>query len=131
LALFDFVHKYGKRETDRQHLEQWRPYLLRMHAVARGMVEWEGGHHAEALRIVRDTIARIEALADLETETFTTERERSLEALRDLAGQIEQTQPLSEVERLERELSKAVAAEKFEQAASLRDRIRALRTRVA
>jgi hypothetical protein len=129
LALFDFVHAHAKRESDRQHLEQWRPYLLRMNVVARAMVEWEAGRHGEALRVVRETIARIEALTDLDTETFDTERQRSLEALRELVAQIEQTQPLSEVERLERELVQAVSAEKFEQAASLRDRIRVLRSR--
>ena len=130
LALFDFVQTHAKRESDRRHLEQWRSYLLRMNVVARAMVEWEAGRHGEALRVVRETIARIEALPDLETETFTTERDRSLEALRELVAQIEQTRPLSEVERLERELTQAVSAEKFEQAASLRDRIRVLRTRV-
>ena len=39
----------------------------------------------------------------------------------------ERTQPLSELELLERELHKAVEAEQFERAASLRDQIRLLR----
>ena len=130
VTLFDFVHQHAKREGDRRHLEQWRPYLLRMNVVARAMQEWEAGRHGEALRQVREMITRIEGLADLETETFATERERSLEALRELVAQIEQTQPLSEVERLERELNKAVTAENFEQAAALRDRIRALRAQM-
>lgn len=127
LALFDFVNRHAKREQDRLHLEQWRPYLLRMNCVARAMLEWEAGHHDAALRIARDAVAKIEALTDLETEAFQYERQRSLEALQDLIKQIERTQPLSELELLERELHKAVEAEQFERAASLRDQIRLLR----
>jgi len=128
LALFDFVNRHAKREQDRLHLEQWRPYLLRMNAVARAMLEWEAGRHDAALRIARDAVEKIEALPELEAESFHCERERSLEALQDLIKQIERTQPLSERELLERELRKAVEAEQFERAASLRDRIRLLRT---
>ncbi len=129
LGLFDFVHRYAKREQDRMHLEQWRPYVVRMNAVARAMLEWEAGRHAVALQIVRDAMAVIEGLAELESEMFQHERTQSLEALRDLAAQVEKTRPLSEVEVLERELHKAVEAERFERAAELRDRIRVLRAR--
>jgi len=128
LALFDFVNRYAKREQDRAHLEQWRPYLLRMNTVARAMVDWEAGRHDAALRIARDGIEKIESLTEGEGETFQYERQRSLEAIQDLIKQIERTQPLSELELLERELHKAIEAEQFERAASLRDRIRLLRT---
>jgi len=127
LRLFDFVHEHARREEDRHHLEQWRPYLLRMNAIARSMLEWENGRHTAALQIARDAITRIEALPEQENETFQYERQRSLEALQDLIQQIEQTQPLSEMELLERELHQAVEAEEFERAATLRDRIRLLR----
>lgn len=130
LSLFDFVHQHAKREQDRLHLEQWRPYLLRMNAIARAMVEWESNRHDAALRIAREAIAKIEALSELEIEAFQYERQRSQEALQDLIKQIQKTQPLSELELLERELHKAVETEQFERAATLRDRIRALRTKV-
>jgi len=128
LALFDFVHRYARREQDRNHLEQWRPYLLRMNAVARAMVEWEAGRHDSALRMAQDAVETIQSLPDMEVETFHYERQRSLEVLHDLIQQIERTRPLSELQLLERELRKAVEAEQFERAASLRDRIRLLRT---
>jgi hypothetical protein len=128
LSLFDFVHEHARREQDRNHLEQWRPYLLRMHTVARAMVEWDAGRHATAIEIARKTIATLDSLSDMENETFQVERQRSREALEDLLKQIEKTQPVSELELLERELHKAVETEQFERAASLRDRIRSLRT---
>ena len=127
LALFDFVHAHARREEDRLHLEQWRPYILRMNAVARSMVAWESGRHGDALRVVRDVIAAIQGLPEIESEAFQYERQRSLEALDELAKQIAKTQPLSEVESLERELHKAVESEQFEKAATLRDRLKQLR----
>jgi len=128
LSLFDFVRDHARREQDRAHLEQWRPYIIRMNTVARAMIEWEAGRHAKALRIAGDGAAAIEALPEIENETFQFERDRSLESLREMVTQLEQSQPLSELQTLERELHKAVEAEQFERAASLRDRIRALRS---
>ena len=127
LSLFDFVRKHAAREQDREHLEQWRPYIFRMHAIARTMLEWDAGRHDAALRIAHDAIAAIDALPDLDNETFRYEQERSVEALRDVIKQIEKSQPLSEVEILERALHHAVESEEFEKAAHLRDRLRTLR----
>jgi len=127
LRLFDFVKRYASREKDRLHLEKWRPYVVRMNAVAAALIELEQGHHDKALGLVQTTIQRIEALEELEDETFKFEQQRSVLALRELAAQLEQTRPLSRLERLERELRAAVEQQQFERAAQLRDRIRALR----
>jgi hypothetical protein len=127
LRLFDFVKRYAGREEARLYLEKWRPYLVRMNAVAAAMIELEQGRHDKALGLVQTTIQRIEALEAMEDETFKFEQQRSVLALRELAGQLEQTRPLSRLERLERELRTAVETQEFERAAQLRDRIRALR----
>jgi hypothetical protein len=127
LRLFDFVQRYAAREEDRFYLEKWRPYLVRMNAVAAAMIDLEQGHHDRALGLIRSTIQRIEALEAIEDETFKFEQQRSVLALRELAAQLEQTRPLSRRERLERELRAAVEKQEFERAAQLRDRIRALR----
>lgn len=129
LKVFDFVKRYAASPEDRIHLEKWRPYILRMNAAARAMIEIERGRHEEALQIIRAAIGVIESLDELPDETFQFERDRSLKALRETVAQIENTRPLSEIERLERQLKKAVAAQEFERAAELRDRIRELRKR--
>lgn len=128
LQLFDFVHGHAAEEEDRMYMEQWRPYLLRMNAAAHVMLMLEHGQFGEALDTVKAAIAKIEALEDLDDETFQFERERSLAALKDMASQIEESQPVSELESLERELRKAIEIQHFERAADLRDRIRALRS---
>lgn len=127
LRLFDFVNRYAEREEDRMYLEQWRPYILRIHAIAAAMIEIERGRYDDALQAVNSAIGTIEALTELEEETFKFERQRSLVALREIAAQIEKNRPLSELEVLERRLRRAIEKQEFERAAQLRDRIRALR----
>ncbi len=127
LRLFDFIHRYAAREEDRAYLEKWRPYVIRMHAAARAMIEVGARRHEPALRIIRQAIDQIEALEELDDDTFRYERKRSLMALGEFVNQLERTRPRGELETLEQELKKAVAAQEFERAAVLRDRLRELR----
>ena len=127
LRAFDFLHRYAKREEDQQFLEKWRPYILRVHASAAAMLEVEKSAYDEASKITREAIRKVEALDDLEDETFRFERERSLMALRELDSQIQKNRPLSELEKLEHQLRRAIDTQEFERAARLRDRIRELR----
>ncbi len=127
LRLFDFVQRYAEREADQKHLEQWRPYLLRMHATASAMIEWEQERHLQAREILMNALNQIEALPDMDEDTFRIERERSVSALRELARQIDKSRPISELELLEIELREAINAQAFERAAELRDQIRTLR----
>ncbi len=127
LRAFDFVHRYARQEEDQQHLEKWRPYILRINACAAAMLGLEQGAHQKALRIVNEAIAKIGALEEMDDESFQFERERSLTALRELASQIRKDRPLSELERLEHQLRRAIETQDFERAAELRDRLRELR----
>jgi len=127
LRVFDLVHRYAQREEDQQFLEKWRPYVLRVHASASAMLAVEKHAYDQALRVTHAAISQIEALSDLDDDTFRFERERSIDGLRDLEAQIEKKRPLSPLEQLERELRQAIEKQEFERAALLRDRIRALR----
>lgn len=129
LRLFDFVLRHAARAVDRAHLEPWRPYLLRMHAMARAMQAVEREKQAEALAIVREAVRRIEALPEMDDETFRLERRRSRSTLRKLAAELEEEAPVSLADKLERELREAVTAQEFERAARLRDTIRSLRAK--
>jgi hypothetical protein len=127
LRAFDFVHRYARREQDQQFLEKWRPYILRVNGCAAAMLAVEQGAYDKALRLVNEGIEKIEAIDDMDDETFRFERERSLTALRELAEQIRKNRPLSELERLEHQLRRAIETQEFERAAQLRDRLRELR----
>lgn len=127
LQVFDLVHRYARREEDRQYLEKWRPYILRVKATAAVMIELEKNAYDRALQLAEEGMQRIEELPELGDETFAFERERSLESLRELAEQIQKNRPVSELERLERQLQRAIDRQEFERAAQLRDKIRSLR----
>jgi hypothetical protein len=129
LRLFDFVRQYAAREEDQSYLEKWRPYIVRMNAAAAALMTLDKGAHDKALEIVNAAIERIEALEELDDETFKFERNRSITALRELAGQVQQTRPVSALERLERQLRRAIDRQEFERAAELRDRLRELKSR--
>jgi hypothetical protein len=127
LRAFDLVHRYAQREEDQQLLERWRPYVIRVNAAAAAMMALEKREHEQALNVVDDAVKSIQALEDMDDETFQIERDRSLAAMAELAEQIQKTRPLSELEKLEQQLSAAIDRQEFERAAGLRDRIRALR----
>jgi len=127
LQVFDLVHRYARREEDRQYLEKWRPYILRVSATAAVMLELEKNAYDRASRLAEEGIQKIQELTELEDETFSFERERSLHSLRELVEQIQKNRPVSELERLERQLQRAIDRQEFERAAQLRDKIRSLR----
>jgi hypothetical protein len=127
LRAFDFVNAHASREEDRQFLEKWRPYILRVNACAGAMMAIDHREHHKALRIANEGIEKIEALPELDDETFHFERDRSLTALRELAAQIQKNRPRSEMEQLEEQLRRAIQKQEFERAAQLRDKLRELR----
>jgi hypothetical protein len=129
IQLFDFVHEHARRAEDRNHLEKWRPYILRIHAIASAFMTLDQGGHKKALKTVQAARERIECLEERGDESFAFERERSLAALRDLEAQIEQARPVSPLERLEQQLQRAIDRQEFERAAELRDRIREMKSR--
>ena len=125
IRLFDLISQYADDPNDGECLEQWRPYIVRMNAVARAMGKIEDDDHSEALAIANDAIETIEGMPDMEDNaTFKVETQRSLEVLRSLTKDIERNRPKSEIEQLEQALKDAVAKEEYERAARLRDEIR-------
>lgn len=122
MELFRFVNRHAAREKDRTNLERWWPYILRINGTARAMLAMQEDQDFEAaLKIVEDTNEKIQNLPQLEAEEFHTEKERSMKALVEMEKAIRAHKPLTEMEKLQVELSRAVAEERFEDAARLRD----------
>lgn len=126
MELFRFVNRFAEHYSDRINLEKWWPYVLRINGTARAMLAIQEGHDFEqALVVVRETRGRIEALPEVDAEEFRLERERSEKALEEMESSIRSHKPMSERERLEEALQRAVNEERFEDAARLRDHLRA------
>jgi hypothetical protein len=111
LSLFRLVEQFGDSDDDRKELLQYKPYVLRMKSAAED--------------ILQAAISAIEDMGEIDTPAFQFERVRSLNYLKATLKQIHDKKD-SPTEVLKTELQQAVEAEDYEQAAALRDRIRAI-----
>jgi len=126
IEYFDFVKKYAIEEEDRLALERYRPYIIRMNALGKGLACLERKEYEDALRKIEEGIRAIDSLPDMENATFNLEKERSLSLLRGMAKEILTERPLSEKQKLQKKLQEAIEQENYERAARLRDQLREL-----
>lgn len=125
LRLFDFVRKYADSEADRWALDQYRPYVIMMNTRARASLALREDTIAGVDRAVEIFDAGIGKIVGFYNEYgIASELENSLEIsiLKSLKREFLRIR-LRE-SSLEDELETAVREERFEDAASLRDRIR-------
>ncbi len=132
MRIFRFVHEHGELAEDRDYLEKWWPYILRIHYTAKAMKKAAGLDFAGAAAEVRECAEKIEALPPMDDETFRVEKKRSMDALAELEKAFRERLTVApaeedEVARLEREKAEAVRRQDYERAAELRDEIRRLR----
>lgn len=140
LRLFSFVREHAKRDRDKLQFDQWRPYVTMMHtrAVATPLVELN--ELDAALGAINAGIAAIERfLSDYGQEgraeecqelTHLQRWKEELSAGRPAKslppGETLTALPASPLDRLRKQLGKAVSEERYEDAARLRDEIRQL-----
>jgi len=126
LQLCDLVDRFASSEEDKKEMLQYRPYILRMHAIARAMVSLHRELKAAAKQILESAIEEIEKMPPIDTPAFQFERIRSLNYLRSTLKQVLERKA-SPLDRLKQELDEALEQENYERAAELRDRIRTLK----
>jgi tetratricopeptide (TPR) repeat protein len=126
LQLFDFIARYAEHLEDRESMEMYRPFALRVHIASRALLSAKRGRFDEALRQVRLGLTRLDELAPLDDPKWRRERKSAAAFLRRLERRLERSRPLTQRQRLQRELKKAVDREDYESAAKLRDRLASL-----
>ena len=133
LRLLAFVRAYGPGERHKFQFDQWRPYLLMMHArsIATPLIEMR--EFEKGLSAVDAGIDGIRDFLDEYEHADRAEECVELQSLEDWRKEIlamaEETlaaRPETAAIVLRRKLDEAVAAEEFEEAARLRDEIRKL-----
>lgn len=129
MRLFRFVHEHAAENEDRNRLEKWWPYIIRIHHTAHAMLRLKEEDYDGATRAVEQARRELQNLVPQDDEVFGMEMNRSKKALEELQKAIEERRPPSEMELLEREKREAVQHEDYERAAGLRDRIEELRKR--
>jgi hypothetical protein len=126
LDCLDFLRTYASDDDDRVVMEQYRPYILMMHARAKAAQALQHEDFAAALDEVHQGIRRIEAFLREVDQVQLVRRSVEIASLRRLEREILERRPTSPLEQLREQLKAAVAAEEFELAASLRDQLRRL-----
>jgi hypothetical protein len=123
LNLFSLVEKYGENDEDRKELLQYKPYVVRMNAIARAMISLHKEMKDAAEDILTNAINAIEGMNEIDTPAFQFERVRSLNYLKATLKQIHEKKETA-IDVLKSELSAAIDQEDYEKAAVIRDRIR-------
>jgi hypothetical protein len=126
LEYFDFTRQHAENSEDALTLEQYRPYLMRMNAVAKAQILRKNGSHERAIELLEITLAKIRTLEAVNSPVFKMELDKAAKHLGQLIGELRRTRPESELERLQRMKLEAVRREDFEAAARLRDQIQML-----
>ena len=129
LDLFTFVDEHSEREDLVWSFQQFRPYVLMMNTRARVSILLADGKFADAMQEIergRDRIVEFyQQSAFPEMEAKSSE----IAFLEEWLDEVRARRPLSKLEVMEREMERAIAGERYERAAELRDAIRMIKTR--
>ncbi len=125
LDLFSFVSAHTDREDIVQSFEQFRPYVLMMNTRAKASIELEREDYDAAVRQIERGREKIRAVCGESGNPETATNSPELAFLDEWLEEVRQKRPLSKLERLQKEMDAAIANEKYERAAELRDAIKA------
>jgi tetratricopeptide (TPR) repeat protein len=123
LKISALLENYCPNEDDRIQLLQYKPYILRINAVARSMVAMKQQLNTVAVEIVEDAISEIRNLPEINNMTFQFEKIRSLNYLKVTLSQLDDSKTIPILDQLKLELEDAVKLEDYEKAAEIRDKI--------
>jgi len=123
LRVLDMCERYAVDEQDRLILEQYRPYILMMNSRARASIQFKAKKYRDALETVQAGLDEIKQFFDKFGQPDALGKSQEARVLRSFAREIRKKLPVDPVEKLRSALSKAVRAERYEEAAKLRDEL--------
>lgn len=124
LRVLDFCGKFAVEEQDRLMLEQFRPYILMMNAKAQASIAFKADKFGEALKIINHALDSIREFFTSIGQPEAFSQSSEVRMLRRFARDIRRKMPVDPIERLKHQLERAVKAERYEEAARLRDEIK-------
>jgi len=135
LQLFAFVQAHAREDRVKLQFDQWRPYVTMMYTRSVATPLLKEGKRAEALAAIESGVDAIRDFLDQYGQAHRAGEcaelvslERWHEEIVAEAARTAESQPESAAAALRRKLDEAVSAERFEEAARLRDEIRRLST---
>ena len=127
LDILDFCQDYAEHPEDRQIAHQYRAFVTAHRIQAGVLILLEQQDHQGALARLRAGIGQLEEILTQQGDLEHLDTCQELGFLRQWENELEHSRPLSPEEKLDAELQQAIEQERFELAASLRDRLRYLK----
>jgi hypothetical protein len=123
LRIFDVLARFAPTDADRHSLEQYRPYATMMNVRAKAQQAMSGGDYRSAMVYVNSGLASIRSFFVSHGRADLFRRANEAVVLRELRKEVSAHLPKDPLRLLQRRLRRAVAAERYEEAARLRDQI--------
>ena len=127
IAVCEFAQKHAESEELSWTLQQFKPQLLMMHTRARATETLKTGDYTAAIQQIEQGIERIREFHRENARNEPPEQNAELLSLKTWLDEVRAHRPLSEREKLERDLNDAVSNEDYEKAAQVRDALRNLK----
>ncbi len=126
LEMFEFVVKHCPNEDLAWSVEQFTPYVRMMNTRAKAAIALEREDYPEAVALIEKGMGKIRAFYEEHTEAEGATQSPELAFLQEWLDEVKAKQPLTKMEKMQREMDRAIAQEAYERAAELRDQIKAL-----
>ncbi len=123
LRVLDLCGRYAVDEQDRLVLEQYRPYITMMNTRAAASILFKDRRYADALKLIKRGIASIREFFERFGQLKAMNQSNEVRVLKRFAREIRKRMPVDPLARLKADLDKAIKAERYEDAAKLRDQI--------
>ncbi len=123
LDMFTFVAKYAPDDEAAWSVQQFRPYVMMMNTRAKANLALEKEDVDAAIALVEKGISAIEKFVKDNNRDGDGESSE-IKSLAEWLLELRKLKPMTPVEKLKREMERAVQDEKYERAAELRDAIR-------
>ena len=127
LRVLDLCGKFATDDSDRLILEQYRPYIVMMNARARASIEYEAEDYTAAMATLKTGLRQIRNFFRSFGQEEAYAKSNEVKILRRFMKEIRSKLPVDPMRQLQKELNKAVKAERYEEAARLRDEMERLK----
>lgn len=126
LDAIEMVEQYGPDDHMSWTLKQLTPQLLLMRTRAVSAISLNENEYEQAILDVEEGIEALQTFLNDHVSAEAAEQNGELQALTHWLEEVRGSRPMSRREKLEMELSEAVAKEDYERAAEVRDALKCL-----
>lgn len=128
LDLFAFVDGHSERDDLVWTFQQFQPYVMMMNTRAKVSILLADGKFGVAIREIESGRERISEFFQQSAFPEMEAKSSEIAFLDEWLEEVRAKRPLSKLEVMEREMERAITAERYERAAELRDAIRSFKT---